>query len=221
MTGPPTPPVTQRPFPVMKGYPVMAFPHELVRRIERFTVLDKVAKPVAGMVGRAVRPRLVRNVLSGTKLGHPAHPMLTDLPIGAWSMSTLLDTVGGSSAERAADLLVGTGILSAIPTAMTGLNDWSDTIGGERRIGTVHAGANVAALGLYLASLIARRAGHRGRGKLLGLAGFGVLMAGGYLGGHLSYAKAVNVNHTVFEYRPPEWTPVLADAELVEGEHRM
>jgi nitrite reductase/ring-hydroxylating ferredoxin subunit/uncharacterized membrane protein len=199
----------------------MDFPHELVRRIERFAPLDKVADPLAGLVGKVVAPRGVRNLLSGTRLGHPAHPMLTDLPIGAWSMSTLLDTVGGNSAEHAADLLVGAGILSAIPTAMTGLNDWSDTIGGERRIGTVHAGANVAALGLYLASLIARRAGHRGRGKLLGLAGLGVLMAGGYLGGHLSYAKAVNVNHTVFEYRPPEWTPVLADAELGEGEHRV
>jgi nitrite reductase/ring-hydroxylating ferredoxin subunit len=183
--------------------------------------LDKVAEPLAGLVGKVVSPRWIRNLLSGTKLGHPAHPMLTDLPIGAWSMSTLLDTVGGNSSERAADLLVGAGILSAIPTAMTGLNDWSDTIGGERRIGTVHAGANVAALGLYVASLIARGAGHRGRGKLLGLAGLGVLMAGGYLGGHLSYAKAVNVNHTVFEYRPPEWTPVLADAELGEGEHRL
>ncbi len=198
----------------------MDFLRELVRRIERFAPLDKVASPLASLVGKAVGPRRVRNLLSGTKLGHPVHPMLTDLPIGAWSMSTLLDAVGGISAEPAADLLVGAGILSAIPTAMTGLNDWSDTIGGERRIGTVHAGANVAALGLYLASLVARRGGRRGRGKLLGLAGFGVLMAGGYLGGHLSFAKAVNVNHTIFEHRPQEWTPVLADAELGEGEHR-
>src|SRR3979409_468251 len=163
----------------MKGFPVMDFPHELVRRIERFTLLDKVADPLAGLVGKIVAPRRVRNLLSGTKLGHPAHPMLTDLPIGAWSMSTLLDAVGGASTERAADLLVGAGILSAIPTAMTGLNDWSDTIGAERRIGTVHASANVAALSLYLASLIARRGGRRGRGKLLGPAGLGGLMGGG------------------------------------------
>jgi nitrite reductase/ring-hydroxylating ferredoxin subunit len=204
----------------MKGFPLMAFPHELVRRIERFAALDKVAKPLAGLVGKAVRPRRVRNLLSGTKLGHPAHPMLTDLPIGAWSMSALLDTVGGASAEPAADLLVGAGILSTIPTAMTGLNDWSDTIGGETRVGVVHAGANVAALGLYGASLLARRSGRRGRGKALGFAGLGVLMVGGYLGGHLSFARAVNVNHTAFEYGPQEWTPVLADAELGEGDHR-
>jgi nitrite reductase/ring-hydroxylating ferredoxin subunit len=198
----------------------MTFLHELVRRIEGSTALDKIAKPVAGVVGKAVGPRRVRNLLSGTKLGHPVHPMLTDLPIGAWSMSALLDTVGGTSAEPAADLLISTGILSAIPTAMTGLNDWSDTIGAERRLGAAHAGANVAALGLYLASLIARRRGRRGGGKALGLAGLGVLTVGGYLGGHLSFAKAVNVNHTTFEHRPQEWTPVLADAELREGDHR-
>jgi nitrite reductase/ring-hydroxylating ferredoxin subunit/uncharacterized membrane protein len=198
----------------------MGFAHALVRRIERFTALDKVAKPAAGLVGNAVQPRAVRNLLSGTNLGHPAHPMLTDLPIGAWSMSVVLDIVGGARAERAADLLVGAGILSAVPTAATGLNDWSDTIGGERRIGAVHAGANVAALSLYVASLLARRSGARGAGKVLGLAGFGVLVVGAYLGGHLSFAKGVNVNHTFLEHRPQEWTTVLAEAELAEGQLR-
>ncbi|HJT03295.1 MAG TPA: Rieske (2Fe-2S) protein [Pseudonocardiaceae bacterium] len=198
----------------------MAFAHALVRRIEGFTALDKVAKPLAGLVGKAVQPRAVRNLLSGTNLGHPAHPMLTDLPIGAWSMSALLDIFGGADAERAADLLVGAGILSAVPTAATGLNDWSDTIGGERRIGAVHATANVAALTLYLASLIARRGGARGTGKVLGLTGFGVMVVGAYLGGHLSFAKGVNVNHTFLEHRSQDWTTVLAEAELVEGELR-
>jgi nitrite reductase/ring-hydroxylating ferredoxin subunit/uncharacterized membrane protein len=198
----------------------MAFTHKLVRRIEGITALDKVAKPIAALVGKAVQPRVVRNVLSGTYLGHPAHPMLTDLPIGAWSMSALLDLVGGAKSEQAADLLVSAGVLSAIPTAATGLNDWSDTIGGEQRIGAVHASANVVALGLYAASLLARRSGRRGAGKVLGLAGLGVVTVGAYLGGHLSFAKAVNVNHTILEHRPHEWTTVLAEAELAEGELR-
>jgi nitrite reductase/ring-hydroxylating ferredoxin subunit len=198
----------------------MAFIHKLVRRIEGITALDKVAQPIVALVGKAVQPRVVRNVLSGTYLGHPAHPMLTDLPIGAWSMSALLDLVGGAKSERAADLLVGVGVLGAIPTAATGLNDWSDTIGGEQRIGVVHASANVVALSLYTASLLARRSGRRGTGKVLGLAGFGVMTVGAYLGGHLSFAKAVNVNHTALEHRPHEWTTVLAEAELLEGELR-
>jgi nitrite reductase/ring-hydroxylating ferredoxin subunit len=146
--------------------------------------------------------------------------MLTDVPIGAWSMATLLDLVGGDEAEPAADLLVGVGILAALPTAATGLNDWSDTLGAESRVGVVHAGANVAALGLYAGSLVARRAGHRRRGTVLGLAGLAALSAGGYLGGHLAYANAVNVNHTAFEHRPDDWTSVLPEAELAEGDPR-
>jgi hypothetical protein len=104
----------------------MAFLPELAHRSEDISALDTLAEPVAGVEGGAVRLRGVRNLLSGTNLGHPLHPMLTDLPIGAWSMSPLLDSAGGATAQSAADLLVGVGILAAIPTAMSGLNDWSD-----------------------------------------------------------------------------------------------
>src|SRR6185312_14697482 len=107
----------------------------MTRRLERATALDRLATPLGTVVGRAVRPRAVRNLLSGTYLGHPLHPLLTDVPIGAWSMSALLDTVGGRTTERAADLLVATGVLAAVPTAASGLNDWSDTLGPDTRVG--------------------------------------------------------------------------------------
>lgn len=198
----------------------MSLPHSLVSRLERVTALDKVAALLQPAAGRLVQPRLVRNLLSGTYVGHAVHPVLTDLPIGAWSMAALLDTVGGPDTAPAADLLVGAGILAAVPTAATGINDWADTYGAETRIGVVHGTANVAALALYVSSFIARRRGQRDRGRVLGLAGLGVLLAGGYLGGHLSFARGVGVNHTAFEHRPEDWTPVLPDAELGVGEHR-
>lgn len=198
----------------------MALLHKIVRRLEGIDWLDKLAEPLIALVQRAVRPQPVTDLLSGARLGHPLHPMLTDLPIGAWSMSAVLDATGRPDTENAADLLVGAGILTALPTAASGWNDWSHTIGGERRIGVVHAAANTTALGLYTASLIARRTGNRRGGKALGLAGFAVLMVGGYLGGYLSFGRAVNVNHTAFEHRPDDWTPVLDDAELPEGQHR-
>jgi uncharacterized membrane protein len=97
-------------------------------------------------VGRAVQARPVRNVLSGTAIGHPLHPILTDLPIGAWSMATLLDILGGPASAPAADILVSVGIAAAVPTAAAGLNDWSDTEGKSRRTGLVHAAANSTAL---------------------------------------------------------------------------
>jgi len=193
---------------------------QAVRRIERFEALDKVARPLAGAVGRAVRPRVVRNLLSGTYLGEPQHPVLTDLPIGAWVMSALLDAVGGPAAEGAADLLVAAGVVAAVPTAAAGLNDWSDTVGPQTRVGLVHAALNTTALSLYLASLVARARGRRRAGQALGLAGLGVLTGGAYLGGHLSFGMGVNVNRTAWEQRPDQWTPVLADTELADGTFR-
>lgn len=193
---------------------------ELIERIENTESLDALSKPVVDLVAKAVRPTPVRNWASGTPLGHPAHPMLTDVPIGAWSMAALLDVVGGRSAEPAADLLVKVGVLGAIPAAATGLNDWSDTYGPETRLGLVHAGANTGALLVFLASARARSRGHRRFGKLLGLAGLSVMGAAAYLGGHLSFAKGTNVNRTAWESGPEDWTPVLADDELPEGSAR-
>jgi len=191
---------------------------QAARRLERLEALDKVAKPLAGAAGRAVRPRVVRNLLSGADLGHPLHPMLTDLPIGAWVSSALLDAAGGPPAEGAADLLVTAGVVAAVPTAAAGLNDWSDIAGPETRVGLVHAALNTTALSLYLALLVARaRARRRGR-QALGLAGLEVLLGGGYLGGHLCFVLGVEVNRTAWEQPPQQWTPVLADTGLADGE---
>ena len=193
---------------------------QTVRRLERLEALDKVAKPLAEAVGRAVQPRVVRNLLSGTDLGEPLHPVLTDLPIGAWVMSALLDTAGGPAAEGAADLLVTAGVVAAVPTAAAGLNDWSDTAGPQTRVGLVHATLNTTALSLYLASAVARARGRRRGGKALSLAGLGVLMGGAYLGGHMSFGMGVNANRTAWQQPPHQWTPVLADTDLADGEHR-
>jgi nitrite reductase/ring-hydroxylating ferredoxin subunit len=162
---------------------------------------------VARTVGRAVRPTVVRNLLSGTDLGHSLHPVLTDLPIGAWMMPALL---------AAADLLAAAGVAAAVPAAAAGLNDWSDTAGPQTRVGLVHAALNTTALSLYLASLAARAQGRRHGGKALSLAGLGVLLGGAYLGGHLSFGTGVDVNRTAWE----QWTPVLADTELADGQLR-
>lgn len=194
--------------------------HKLTDQIEGSERLDSLSKPLVGLVGRAVRPTAVRNLASGTGLGHPLHPMLTDVPIGAWTMSALLDVVGGKESQPAADLLIKVGILSAIPTAASGMNDWSDTYGPETRVGLVHASANTTALLLYVVSAHCRRQGHRGRGKVLASLGLGALLAGSYLGGHLSFSKGVNVNRVAWEYGPGDWTAVLADSELADGEHR-
>ena len=99
-----------------------------------------------------------------------------------------------TTTARRLEKLIGVGIAAYAPTAVTGTIDWAD---GEavdprvRRAGLVHAASNATALGLYVASLAARRRGDHGRGKALGVAGRRRAGAGGFLGGHLSFARGV------------------------------
>jgi nitrite reductase/ring-hydroxylating ferredoxin subunit/uncharacterized membrane protein len=189
----------------------------VVDRIGELDVLDGVSKVVKKTFDSAVRPGAVKDALAGTWLGHPLHPVLTDIPIGAWSSSWLLDVVGGKRARPASDTLLAIGILSAVPTAVSGLTDWTDTWGKTQRVGTTHAIGNVTALGLFTLSLRARRRGRRVRGFLLSSLGLAVSSAAAYLGGHLSFGRGVGVDTTVFDVEPSEWTSVLAADALTEG----
>src|SRR5215210_2976155 len=166
--------------------------HEAVEALAALEPLDGPARTVAKRVRDAVPAGPVKDALSGTWLGHALHPLLTDLPIGTWTSAVLLDWLGGKQAGGAADRLIGLGLATSVPTVLTGLNDWADTevaSDSVRRIGIIHAIANVTAASLFGASLAARRGGSRGAGKLLALAGAGVLGFSGHLGGHLAYAE--------------------------------
>ena len=191
---------------------------ELVERLGTTSALDKVAEPVAHQVTKIAGQGVLKDLLSGTWLGHPAHPMLTDVPIGAWTSAFLLDLLGGKRARPAADRLVGLGVLAALPTAAAGLSDWSDTYGPDRRIGLVHAGGNTAALACYSLSWLARRRGARARGVALGMLGAAVASASAYLGGHLSFRRGVNVDRNAWEEPTRDWTTVAEAESLKENE---
>jgi nitrite reductase/ring-hydroxylating ferredoxin subunit/uncharacterized membrane protein len=192
-------------------------PRKVAETLEETEGLDRLADPVASRVSSALQGP-AKDLLSGSWLGHPIHPLLVALPIGAWTSASLLDLVGGRRGRGAADTLVAAGIVSALPTALTGLNDWSDLEQRQRRVGLVHASANSAALTLYVASLLARRRGRRLTGGVLALMGAAAMSAGGYLGGHLAYRLGAGMNRNAFEELPEEWTPVADLAELPDGE---
>jgi nitrite reductase/ring-hydroxylating ferredoxin subunit/uncharacterized membrane protein len=206
------------------GRPTGPALRELAERLGEVEALDPVAEKVAETARQALSSSpALKDAISGTWFGHALHPPLTDLPIGAWTSATLVDLLGGREGRRAADRLIGVGILTALPTAITGLSDWADSTALDdtiKRAGAVHAAANVTALVLYSASLAARRRNHRGRGVLYGLAGAAAMSVGGYLGGHLSFAKGLGVDQTTFHRRPQDWTRALGDDELPEGEVR-
>lgn len=186
----------------------------LTHKIEQASWLDQVADPVASFVKRVLPRGVVRDTASGTPLGHPLHPALVAVPIGSWSAALYLDLFGGKRNRRAARRLVGLGNLAAVPTALAGANDWADTLGGERRIGLVHALVNDVALMLFVSSWWARRRGRPIKGIALSLAGSGVMSAGAWLGGHLAYGMGVGVDTTAFQHAPQEWTDVAAETEV-------
>src|SRR5437763_333603 len=189
----------------------------LMDRLAEATALDSVAKPVAKKVAALVPSGFVKDLLSGTWLGHPLHPMLTDVPIGCWTNALLLDLVGGERGREAADLLVAVGVLSALPTAAAGLADWSDTLGGERRLGFVHAAGNVAAVTCYSLSWRARRRGDRSRRVRLGFLGATLATLGAYVGGHLAWRKGVNVDRHAWEHGSHDRIDVAAEEGVVDG----
>ncbi len=183
--------------------------------------IDRVALPAADAVRQTLDRQPLKDALSGTWLGHPLHPLLTDLPIGFWTSAFTLDLVGGRGTRRAATQLVAWGVVCAVPTAVSGAADWGDTTGAERRVGLVHAAANTTALACYAASWWARVRGRHARGVALGLAGATAATVGGYLGGHLLQSLGVGVDRARFPSPPVEWTRVAAVADVGEDPQRV
>ncbi|WP_139797771.1 Rieske 2Fe-2S domain-containing protein [Mycobacterium noviomagense] len=203
--------------------PVSTPGRPVIDALERADVLDTPAQSLAKRVRELLAAEKLKDAISGTWLGHPVHPPLTDLVIGSFLSASVLDIIAPRAGARAAQRLIMLGIAAAVPTAVTGFSDWADTElsdEGVRRVGLVHAQANVSALLLYSASLIARRRGARARGRLLALAGAGVLGGSGYLGGHMAYVRGVGVNQTAFDTGPQDWTAVGTGADLADGDVR-
>jgi uncharacterized membrane protein len=152
-------------------------------------VLDAAVGPMEAVADRLLADPTVDAALRGEWLGHPLHPMLTDLPIGFWTSAFVLD-FGGKRLRLASDLMVAAGLLCVPPTAAAGLADWRQRDQGDRRVGVVHAAANTTATVLYLCSLVQRVRGRRLKGVLLSWAGATAATAGGYLGGRLAFAPS-------------------------------
>jgi uncharacterized membrane protein len=152
--------------------------------------MEDRAEQVMDEVADAIPPK-ARSFLGGDWLGHPLHPVLTDLPIGFWTTSFLLDFFGGRKARRASAAFVGLGVAAAAPTVAAGLVEYQkiDVDDDKRDPAVVHTVANGVGTFFYLWSFLARLRGKRGKGIFLGLLGAAAVTVGGYIGGQLAYGK--------------------------------
>ena len=184
--------------------------------------LQQIADPLSAAVHRVYEAaggtgRQIKNAVHGVWLGHPLHPVLTDVPLGAWTTALVFDTAEATTGDRtcahAADIAVGIGVAGAVGAAITGLTDWSETDGQAKRLGLVHGLMNLTATSLYVKSLVMRGNGEREGGRAYGLAGFLLAGAAAYLGGALVYRERIGVTHAD-EGGPKEFTRALAAGDL-------
>jgi hypothetical protein len=170
-----------------RGLPVaVAGMQRLLRATAGSRRTDGLARATGRVASRVRAGRAGDRALRGGWLGHALHPMLTDFTNGPWMAASFLDLFGPPDAAPAARRLVGLGLVSSVPTLLSGLSDWDDTRGATRRVGALHATTSTVATCLYAASYLTRRRGAQSRGVALGVLGGIVAFADGYVGGELS-----------------------------------
>lgn len=180
-------------------------PPALVRwtlRLEEATVLDSAVKLLEPTIRQVFGTGARSEVLRGRWLGHAVHPLLTDLVLGSWTSAGLLDLIGGNESDKAAQKLVGFGLVAAAPTAWTGWAEWLAAEPRDKRTGVVHVGTVGLAISLYAASWVARARGRHQTGARLALVGAAAAGAAGYLGSHLSVARKLGSRDPAYDETP-------------------
>jgi len=125
------------------------------------TLVKKVSAPVDGLLNRSFQTTILRPVklfFNGTWIGHPLHPLLTDIPVGAWTLTIIFNLAGlvfhVSYFGVAAGVTTGIGLAGAAGAIIAGLMDWMDVDPPEKAVGAVHATLNAAATVIFLVSLV-------------------------------------------------------------------
>lgn len=200
--------------------------HAVADVVESQTWLDKLADPIQNWLlkffGQPGQPmRKLKDMLNGTWFGHPVHPALTDVPIGSWTATALLDLAWlakeNDGMANGADLTLLLGLLGAGGAAVTGIAEWSDQVDVDRRVGLMHGLLNTSAVVTNLTSLILRRTGQRRAGIALSVLGYAITIFSAYLGGEMTLGKGVGVNHGAFEGGSDDYVAVLDEKDLPEG----
>jgi nitrite reductase/ring-hydroxylating ferredoxin subunit/uncharacterized membrane protein len=186
---------------------------------------DWLARVVDGLYRVLGRPgKWLQDFVNGTWLGHPLHPVLTDVVIGGATLIAVFDlsilVLGAEGLETASLVSVGFVALAALGATATGLSDFKDThTGNERNVVVLHGLINIVATLAYIASFFVRLGGSDDLGIWLSLAGVLILLVGGYIGGHVVFKYGYMVNRNAFAkgQKAKEFTPIIAAADVPEN----
>ncbi|MEU5595094.1 DUF2231 domain-containing protein [Streptomyces sp. NPDC020298] len=138
--------------------------------------------------------------------GHPFHPILVTVPIGAWVAGLAFD-IASHVVRRPAFLtegskwLIAVGVIGALLAAMVGFLDLLGIPAGTRafRTGLVHMALNLLVTAAYVINFLWRHSGYTDGGSVglgqLALSAVSLVVLGvsGFLGGKLAYRYGVRV----------------------------
>jgi nitrite reductase/ring-hydroxylating ferredoxin subunit/uncharacterized membrane protein len=199
---------------------------KIIRQLGDQEWLETAATPLQTAIRKAFQSaggagRELKNFLHGSWLGHPLHPALIDLPLGAWTLAAIFDGIeltGGNKRGKTADTAIAVGLIGAVAAAITGATDWSETDGRAKKIGLAHGILNLSAATLYALSLPSRKHS-RSKGIGLSMIAYSLAMTAAYLGGHLVYGEQIGVDHTATadQDKPAKYVAVLEEGELKEA----
>jgi nitrite reductase/ring-hydroxylating ferredoxin subunit/uncharacterized membrane protein len=167
----------------------------------------------------------LQDFLNGSWLGHPLHPLLTDVVVGGFTMLVIFDLwslIFGADFRDASLVILGLSILAGLGTIISGLTDFKDTASGdERNVTTLHGYTNVLAIVLYVVAFFVRLGPEDGQttGQVLSVIGYLIITIGAFIGGHVVFKYGYMVNYNAFAggRRAKTFTPVLPAAELAEN----
>jgi nitrite reductase/ring-hydroxylating ferredoxin subunit/uncharacterized membrane protein len=191
-------------------------------------VAEAIQKGVGAVYGGLGAPgRVIKDLMHGTRiLGHPLHPALTDLPMGAWTVGVVADHAAhfaSSVPTEAGDLALAVGLGGAALSALTGYTDFHETFGQERRVALAHGGLMTVVFVVESLSLGLRWwAGPGAHPTAVGLSTAGLALAVGasWLGGHLVFGMGTMVNRSAFLEGPEDFVSVGAPGDFPDGEMR-
>ncbi len=155
-----------------------------------------------GALFHAMRP--IQHFLNGSWLGHPVHAVVTDVPVGALTVSIVADFIGQ---PLVADISMLLGVLAMVAAAVTGLADYAEVDGNPRSRATVHGTLMVVSLVLYAASLVLRAGSPADRlvPILLAVIGYLFLAVGAFVGGDLVFLAGTHVDRHAWRGAGAKW----------------
>jgi nitrite reductase/ring-hydroxylating ferredoxin subunit/uncharacterized membrane protein len=190
--------------------------HALVKDWKWLDAFAKLFDAIVGGFYRIPGTGWIRTLLHGTwPLGHPFHAAITDITVGAYTVAFALDMYylmsGDAAITRSADFVITLAFLSSLLSILSGLTDWTDTFGEEKRTGMLHGLVMVVATALFVVSIWLRlQAGPDQRMLAIWLssAAWVVMLVGAFLGGEMPFGYGTQVNRQAFKTHSTKWQKI-------------